>query len=152
ILAKIIGLVLLAIFNLCSLKLLAGDAPAYRGKVILIVDKTMAADSDVSPRLERLINDLTGDGWRVLRHDVERGPELNFPQIRSAATEQVWAQQNGPRVREIRGLIQADYNADTNGVKQVLLIGHVPVPYSGSGANATGGHYSGALPADSFYG
>lgn len=143
--------VFLALFNLYPLHLLAQTyaPPTYRGKVVLIVDKTIAVDPDVSPKIQRLIDDLTGDGWRVLRHDVDRGPE--FQNLPSLGEIQTWKQINGPRVREIRALIQADYNSAPNEVKNVLLIGHVPVPYSGT-TGFNGGHYAGAQPADAFYG
>src|ERR1051325_11477504 len=105
------------------------DIPHSRGKVVLVVDKTMAADPQVGPRIDRLIGDLTGDGWRVLRHDVERGPDTPYNMPKSV--DDVWAMQNGARVREIRATIKADYDAAPTEVKAVLLIGRVPIPYSG---------------------
>ncbi|HXS68056.1 MAG TPA: hypothetical protein VN761_04385, partial [Candidatus Polarisedimenticolia bacterium] len=143
----------LAFLALYPARLFAEDAPAYRGKVVLIVDKTMASDPDVSWRIERLINDLTGDGWRVLRHDVERGPE--HPDDGVLAGYTAWAAENAPRIREVRALIKADYDAAPTEVKQVLLLGHIAVPYSGiSSAVVNGGHYNwtGPNPADTFYG
>src|SRR5256714_6544430 len=41
-----------------------------RGKVILVVDNTYA--SQLGSELNRLQQDLAGDGWTVLRHDVGR--------------------------------------------------------------------------------
>lgn len=41
-----------------------------RGRIILLVDETMAAP--LTGELERLERDLAGDGWTVLRHDVTR--------------------------------------------------------------------------------
>ena len=125
---------------------------------MLVVDKTIAADPDVSIRIERLINDLAGDGWRVLRHDVERGPEHPDDGIQpeqpdpaiQAAYDQ-WAQQNAPRVREVRALIKADYDAAPTEVKEVFDW-PCPVPYSGVSSSVEGGHYGGPQPADAFYG
>ncbi len=99
-----------------------------RGKVVLIVDSTYAAS--LSAGLGRLMSDLAGDGWTVLRHDVAR-------------TE---------TVSNVKSLIQSDYNQDPGNVKAVFLFGHVPVPYSG--AIAPDGHsdHYGAWPADLFYG
>ena len=144
--------VCLAATCLFSSHLYADDyaPPTYRGKVILVVDKTVAADPQVSSKIERLTQDLAGDGWRVLRHDVERGPVL--PINGSSTDYTLWAQQNAPRVREVRALIKADYDAAPAEVKNVFLIGHVPVPYSGTTGNLSGGHYYGATPADLFYG
>ena len=44
--------------------------PDNRGKVILLVDQSMAGA--LSGELARLEEDLAGDGWGVLRHDVPR--------------------------------------------------------------------------------
>lgn len=41
-----------------------------RGKLVLIVDETHAFT--LAAELTRLEQDLTGDGWQVLRHDVAR--------------------------------------------------------------------------------
>ena len=99
-----------------------------RGKVVLIVDSTYAAS--LSAGLGRLMSDLAGDGWIVLRHDVARMET----------------------VPKVKSLIQLDYNQDPGNVKAVFLFGHVPVPYSG--AIAPDGHsdHYGAWPADLFYG
>jgi hypothetical protein len=147
--------IIIALFALFASTLWATETyapPTYRGKVILVVDRTMAADFGVNSKIERLTQDLVGDGWRVLRHDVERGAEL--PNNGTSADFTRWAQQNASRVREVRALIKADNDAAPDEVKNVFLIGHVPVPYSGqhgiTGAN--GGHYAGAQPADAFYG
>ena len=99
-----------------------------RGKVILVVDNTHAAN--LAAELSRLQQDLAGDGWTVIRHDVGRGD----------------------LVITVKSLIKADYNADPANVKSVFLLGHMPVPYSGL-LNPDGhpDHY-GAWPADVFYG
>jgi hypothetical protein len=155
VLARIVGgLVFLLLLNSFPIQVFAdgaqtNNAPTYRGKVVLIVDKTIATDPDVGWKIQRLIDDLTGDGWRVLRHDVDRGPE--FPIQPSEADAEFWAAQNAPRVREIRALIQADYRSAPTEVKNVFLLGHVAIPYSGT-AGLNGGHYAGAQPADTFYG
>jgi hypothetical protein len=89
--------------------LAAVNAPLVesRGKVVLIVDSTHAAA--LAFELERLQQDLAGDGWRVLRHDVS--PDDSAVNVRN--------------------LIRADYNADPANVKAVFLFGRIPVPYSG---------------------
>ncbi|MDB6017633.1 MAG: hypothetical protein JWR19_2122 [Pedosphaera sp.] len=100
-----------------------------RGKLVLLVDNTYAAD--LTNELVRLQRDLIGDGWTVLRHDVSRTDT----------------------VPNIKALIQSDYNADQANVKAVFLFGHVPVPYSGD--IVPDGHvpgHQGAWPADAYYG
>lgn len=99
-----------------------------RGRLVLLVDASQV--QGLGARLDRLIEDLTGDGWRVLRHDVQRTDS----------------------VPNVKALILADVAAHPGEVKAVFLLGHVPVPYSGA-INPDGhpDHY-GAWPADVFYG
>ena len=99
-----------------------------RGKVILVVDATHAGP--LAEPLQRLERDLVGDGWVVVRRDVD--PKSAPPEVKS-------------RIKEI-------YDADREGVKAVFLFGHVPVPYSGD-LNPDGhGDHRGAWPADAYYG
>ena len=100
----------------------------YRGKLVLLVDNTFSGA--LSGQLTQLEQDLTGDGWNVIRHDVSRSGN----------------------VTSIRGLVQNAYNADPNNVKAVLIIGHVPVPYSGNLAPDGHGDHYGAWPVDAYYG
>jgi hypothetical protein len=99
-----------------------------RGTAVLVVDSTYA--SDLSTELDRLQQDLVGDGWTVIRHDVAR-----------TAT-----------VPSVKALIVADYQAASSRVKTVFLFGHVPVPYSGFLAPDGHGDHIGAWPADLYYG
>ncbi|MEY4941430.1 MAG: hypothetical protein RIQ93_3165, partial [Verrucomicrobiota bacterium] len=99
-----------------------------RGKVVLIVDDTFSVS--LAAELARLQQDLVGDGWSVVRHEVSRTD--------SVAT--------------VKGLIKADYEADPTQVKSVFLFGHIAVPYSGQ-LNPDGhGDHTGAWPADVYYG
>ena len=99
----------------------------YRGKLILVVDNSFS--TSLYTELNQLVADMTGDGWQVIRLNVER-----------TAT-----------VPSVKSLIKAVYDADPANVKAVFLFGHVPVPYSGS--NAWDGHadHNGAWPADGYY-
>jgi hypothetical protein len=99
-----------------------------RGAVVLLVDATKVAV--LGARLDRLVEDLAGDGWTVLRHDV--GP------AQSAAS--------------VKALIAADVAANPGQVQAVFLLGHVPVPYSGSLAPDGHPDHQGAWPADCYYG
>src|SRR5207248_52270 len=99
-----------------------------RGTAILIVDKTYAAS--LATELRRLEQDLIGDGWGVIRHDVGRNDS----------------------VVSVKALIRADYVVDPANVNTVFLFGHVPVPYSGL-LNPDGHpEHLGAWPADVYYG
>ncbi len=98
-----------------------------RGKLVLIVDKTNA--TALATELAQLQQDMVGDGWQVIRHDVNRADS----------------------VASVRQLIVADYQADPANVKSVFLFGHVPVPYSGDISEGHDEHL-GAWPADVYYG
>ncbi len=99
-----------------------------RGKMILIVDNTMS--TPLANELAQLQQDLVGDGWTVIRHEVSRTDS----------------------VTSVKALIQADYAADPANVKSVFLFGHIPVPYSGQ-LNPDGHpDHIGAWPADVYYG
>ena len=99
-----------------------------RGKIVLLVDAAVAIS--LSMELSRLQQDLVGDGWVVLRHDV-------------SGTDSV---------TNIKAIVTADYQADPSNVKAVFLFGHVPVPYSGNFAPDAHGNHQGAWPADVYYG
>ncbi len=101
----------------------------HRGTVILVVDDTMAAP--LATELLRLRDDLIGDGWSVIRHDVSRSDP----------------------VATVKALIVADYAADPTGMRSVFLFGHVPVPYAGNIAyDGHGPEHQGGWTADLFYG
>lgn len=111
--------------------LVAGlEAPLHeaRGGVVLLVDATHAAA--LGARLDRLIGDLVGDGWTVHRHDVL--PTQSVPSVKA--------------------LIAGDVAANPGQIKAVFLLGHVPVPYSGSLAPDGHPDHQGAWPADLYYG
>ncbi len=102
-------------------------APA-RGRAILLVDDTMAAG--LATELTRFAGDLVGDGWTVVRQDVPRTAT-------AAATKAV---------------VQTLFNADPEKTRSLILIGHVPVPYSGNLYPDGHPDHRGAWPADVYYG
>src|SRR5262245_58184063 len=116
----VVGLFLFSLFTV------RGDVPHYRGKIVLIVDQSILSDSQVNSRVTRLIDDLVGDGWRVLRHDIARGP--NTPYAQAKPVNDAWAQVNAPLVRAVRALIKADYVSAPTEVKAVWRLGHSPIP------------------------
>jgi hypothetical protein len=99
-----------------------------RGTLLLLVERAQA--EALAPELRRLMFDLTGDGWQVRRQDV--------------AAAQTPA--------EIRQWIRAEYDRAPTEVHSVLLLGHVPVPYSGQVCPDGHGDHLGAWPADVYYG
>ena len=98
-----------------------------RGKLLLFVDADVAVP--LAAELERLRNDLAGDGWQIIEH----------PSDASSTVQSVKAQ------------IVADYNADPANVKSVFLLGKIPVPYSGNAAWDGHPDHAGAWPCDAFY-
>lgn len=123
----------------CQLPLVEG-----RGKVILIVDNSVS--SSVATDLARFQLDLVGDGWTVIRHDVNR--MAVDPANESSS---VWAER-ASEIANVKALIRSDYQADPGNVKAVVLFGRVPVPYSGSVAPDGHTTHRGAWPADLYYG
>jgi hypothetical protein len=102
-------------------------ATEQRGILILVVDNTFTVS--LYDEIQRLTDDLEGDGWKVVRYDVSR---------------------TAP-VTEVKGLILNTYNLDPVHTKAVFLLGHVPVPYSGD-INPDGHpDHKGAWPADVYY-
>ena len=132
-----------------SLWTLAGiDLPPveYRGKVVLLVDQTLA--TDLATNLTQLQEDLVGDGWQVITNFVPRHNDTN------------WSA-NPTNIAAIKSFITNTYYADTTNTKAVFIIGHVAIPYSGmqafDGHDSDGpefgqGNHRGAWAADIYYG
>jgi autotransporter-associated beta strand protein len=99
-----------------------------RGKLLLVVDSTMVAP--LAPEIAQLQADLAGDGWLV---------------------QTITASRSDTAINT-KALIKAAYDADPSNLKMVYLLGHVPVPYSGSIAPDGHGNHVGAWPADGYYG
>lgn len=99
-----------------------------KGKLILLVDSTFI--TSLSAELKRLEDDLEGDGWTVIRHNV----------LRSGT------------VTHVKSFVVADYALDPMNTKAIFIVGHVPVPYSGN-LNPDGHpDHLGAWPTDTYYG
>lgn len=98
-----------------------------RGKILLLVDSTHR--DALAAELERLVWDLRGDGWIVIRHDIPR--TMGVP--------------------EVKALIQQEYFADPENVRTVFLFGHIAVPYSGDYAGDSHQNHRGAWPTDLYY-
>lgn len=107
----------------------AVEAPVtdHRGTLLLLVDADLAVP--LAAELERLRDDLSGDGWRIKEHFVD-----------GTAT-----------VQSVKNLIVADFNTNPAEVRAVLLLGKIPVPYSGNSAWDGHSDHSGAWPADAYY-
>ncbi|HTG45804.1 MAG TPA: fibronectin type III domain-containing protein, partial [Verrucomicrobiae bacterium] len=78
-----------------------------RGKVIILVESSLAGA--LEGELNRLQDDLIGDGWGVIRRAVS-------------------AADSPSSVKEV---IRNIYGSESD-VRALFLVGHVPVPYSGN--------------------
>jgi len=103
-----------------------------RGRTLVLVDETMSAA--IAEELDTLVSDLQFEGWR--------------PKVLTVARAETF---NAQAVQAVRELINAEHQTDPLGA--LLLIGRVPVPYSGD--IAPDGHvpdHQGAWPCDGCYG
>jgi len=104
----------------------------FRGALLLIIDE--AYKDALSFEIGRLMEDIRGDGWRVLHIYVNRNDSI--PAIKD-------------RINEI-------YNQN-NDLKTLFLLGRIPVPFSGNFTIPPDGHVVGsgshtsAWPADVYY-
>jgi hypothetical protein len=105
-----------------------GPLVADRGRVIVLVDDTMA--TPLAAELTQWTTDLVGDGWTVVRQNVSR----------TAA------------VPAVRGVVQSLYAADPANTVGLILFGHLPVPYAGDYSADGHPEHFGAWPADAYYG
>lgn len=87
-----------------------------RGVALLVIDATVA--EPLAGRIARLEQDLTGDGWQVIRHAVPR----HDPQAR---------EDNLATGRALRAWITAQAERAPDTPHSVILLGHVPVMESG---------------------
>jgi hypothetical protein len=115
-----------------------------RGKVILLVDATQSLP--LTNELLRLQQDLIGDGWTVLRHEVTRMI------VDPASTNNNIGPARSNEIANIKRLVTTDYSTDPANVKTVFLFGRIPVPYSGNLAPDDHYDHVGAWPADGYYG
>lgn len=100
----------------------------YNGRILVLVD-SFFVDS-VAIELFRFEKDLASDGWDVTINYFSRTDSVS----------------------SVKNFIAGEYNTSSNNVKAVMLVGHVPVPYSGD-LNPDGHpDHEGAWPADVYYG
>jgi hypothetical protein len=98
-----------------------------RGIVLLLVESGVA--KALAVELERLRRDLIGDGWRVIRQEIGRDDSVD----------------------NTRAVIRDAWSGSDNELRSVFLLGHVPVPYSGSISPDGHKNHKGAWPADLVY-
>jgi hypothetical protein len=112
----------------------------YKGGIVLLIDSNYLAP--LASEISRLANDLTSEGWNVSKLYVGR--------------------QQTPAA--VKTKLKQHITARKQPVSTLLILGHVPVPYSGGftgdGSNYPppdghvegSGNHTGAWPADGYYG
>jgi hypothetical protein len=100
-----------------------------RGTMLVVVETS--ALTALAKELDVLRKDLAADGWLT----------------------QVLTVSSSDTVISVKNQIKSAYTANPTSVKAVLLLGHVPVPYSGDSTTYVDGHaYGTAHEADGYYG
>ena len=112
-----------------------------RGRVLLVIAANIV--DDIQSSLEIFTSDLHGDGWSVERVSVPK----HEPRRRSRYLRQI---------RELKSKITAFHRQSPTTQNVVLLVGNVPIPYSGfraeDGHVKKGDDHRGAWPCDAYYG
>ncbi|MBI5326135.1 MAG: T9SS type A sorting domain-containing protein [Ignavibacteriae bacterium] len=102
------------------------------GTVLLLVEKNL--EFYFPDKIKRLVDDMTGEGWKVIQLYVDRG-DSSFT----------------GKPGDIRKIIKDEYAKD-NSINTLFLLGRVPVPYSGNFGPDAHENHQGAWPADVYYG
>ncbi|MEM1318983.1 MAG: MopE-related protein [Bacteroidota bacterium] len=98
-----------------------------RGRCLLVIEDTLVLPLQVE--LAQLSEDMAMDGWAVESTTVSRGQGVG----------------------EVKSLIADWYEEEYAASQAVLLLGHVPVPYSGNRSYDGHTDHQGAWAADVFY-
>jgi hypothetical protein len=106
---------------------MAANPIHYKGKVLLLVDSTMAAP--LAAEIIRLRIDLICEGWMVSQVNIS--PLAN--------------------VTEVRDTVIDFYYKDQSSHHALFMLGHVPVPYAGEFNPDGHPDHLGAWPADVYY-
>lgn len=132
----------------------------YRGRAILIIDQTLT--NLLWSDFEAYKRQLAADGWRVTNYFVPR--HFDSPLVNCAAfdADAISGQRaNTNNMELVKGYIRREYTNNINATNVVILLGHVPIPFSGtltedghavcSSATNSADH-RGAWVTDSWYG
>jgi len=113
-----------------------------RGKVLVVVENSLYTQPTFGNYWNTFLQDLVQDGWEVVtKTDARRHTDD-------------WSASDKDGVAEIKTFIASNLT----GAKAVILLGHVPIPYSGdpnSGLSASDGHtpdHQTCWTADMYYG
>lgn len=112
-----------------------------RGRVLLVIADDAA--KAVQREIDRFALDLVGDGWSVERSLVPRHEARMRSRYRRS-------------IPNVKSRIESFYQQAPAELNVVILIGNVPIPYSGyraeDGHQTRGDDHRGAWPCDAYYG
>ncbi len=108
------------------------NSPPYQGNVLLLIDSTIAPL--IQDELALFMSDLQNDGWYSEYRKVPRADYFNPLEI-----------------RKVKRIVNSYKNKWKNDFKVLLLIGKVPVPYTGNTSLDGHSDHYGAFPSDLFY-
>ena len=114
-----------------------GSAMEKRGKLILLVDETLAAG--IEPEAGGFITNLVGDGWTVLRANMPR-------QVDDYSSTAAFATNWFNITNRIAPFIRSNYSRFPDEIKHLLIVGHVTIPYAGD--QADDGHWTPPGPSN----
>lgn len=104
----------------------------FIGKILIIVENTII--DSLSNELYQFKQDLIGEGWEV---EIAESPRVELF--------------NAKAVEFVKNIIIEKNKKSNNSLKTVLLVGRVPMPYSGDfSVDGHSNHY-GSWPSDSYY-
>lgn len=106
--------------------------PINYGFALILVDETLR--DTLFTEIEQFKQDLIADGWVVETHSVPRSETFN-----------------PIAVRKVKRLINSYFHRFGSNLKAIVLVGRVPVPYSGNYAFDGHSNHIGAFPSDLFY-
>jgi len=119
------------------------NAPIFhaRGRVLVIIEASLKNSANApyfdAPK-QTFLQDLSADGWEVIvKDDAPRHDDPN------------WTVNNKNGVINVKNWITTKLTSDT---RAVILLGHVTIPYSGTGASDGHEDHAGPWTADSYYG
>ncbi len=108
------------------------DVKLTSGKVLVLVDTTII--DSIKSELEQFAWDLHADGWGVIIRSVPRSEDFN-----------------PIAVNKVKRLVWRYIHLGNEPLRAVVLIGRVPVPYTGNYTFDAHPDHIGAFPADIFY-
>jgi hypothetical protein len=98
------------------------------GKVLLVLDSNYSLP--LVSTISQYKQQLTNEGWTVIQKGF----------LRTAS------------VSDIKSWIKSLWDGDSNNIKALILLGKIPVPYSGNFRPDDHSVHTGAWPADMYYG